>query len=56
MKGYPGICKDCTHEKKLTVEAPCYGCICNEDLALHKPLEETEYACFTPKKQMETEG
>lgn len=49
MKGYRGICRDCKHEHKMTVEAPCYNCISNEDLALHKPTEETEYAYFEPK-------
>ena len=51
MKGYRGICRDCKHEHKMTVEAPCYNCISNEDLALHKPTEETEYAYFEPKNE-----
>ena len=55
MKGYKGICKDCKHEKKMTVEVPCYNCISNVDLALHKPLEETEYACFEQKEPVEPE-
>lgn len=49
MEGYPGICRDCVYEKKLTVEAPCYGCISNEDLALHKPDSETKHAYFKAK-------
>ena len=49
MLGYRGICRDCKHSNKLTVEAPCYGCIGNMDLALHKPDEETQYAYFEQK-------
>lgn len=59
MKGYTYIrkdgqivdappCRACKYYKKMTVEAPCYGCIDPCDLALHKPNRETEFACFEP--------
>ena len=51
MKGFPGICRQCKYKNKMTVEVPCYNCISNIDLALHKPDEETEYACFEPAKE-----
>lgn len=55
MKGYRGICKDCQFYEKLVVEAPCYNCISNVDLALHKPIEETEYAYFKPIREQEVQ-
>lgn len=41
-------CAKCKHKGKTTVEAPCYNCISNMDLALHKPNYETEFASFEP--------
>ena len=42
-------CSKCKHEKKMTVEWPCYSCISFEDLALHKPNYETEFVNFEVK-------
>lgn len=39
-------CATYKHKKKMTVEAPCYSCIDNVDLALHKPNCETEFANY----------
>ena len=39
-------CAKCKHRDKMTVESPCYSCIDNVDLALHKPNCETEFANF----------
>lgn len=44
-------CRKCKYEHKLTVEAPCYSCIDNVDLALHKPNYETEFANFEPEEE-----
>lgn len=53
-KGYDrSPCGTCKHKNKLTVEAPCYFCIDNVDLALHKPNHETE---FTNYEGVELEG
>lgn len=53
MKGYIDSfgrdcspCKTCKHYQKMTVESPCYSCIDNVDLALHKPNCETEFANY----------
>lgn len=53
MKGYidkngydRSPCSTCRHKNKMTVEAPCYSCIDNVDLALHKPNFETEFANY----------
>lgn len=56
MKGFPGICQMCKYKNKMTVEVPCWNCISNEDLALHKPDEETEYACFEPAQEAQNEA
>lgn len=39
-------CINCKYKKRLTVESPCYSCIDEVDLALHKPNSETEFANF----------
>lgn len=39
-------CNTCKHKNKMVVEAPCYSCIDNVDLALHKPNCETEFANY----------
>lgn len=39
-------CKTCKHKNKLTVEAPCYSCISNEELALHKPNSEIKFVNY----------
>ena len=39
-------CDTCKHKNKMVVEAPCYSCIDNVDLALHKPNCETEFANY----------
>lgn len=36
-------CKTCKYKSRMTVESPCYTCISNIDLALHKPNAETEF-------------
>lgn len=41
-------CLFCKHRDKMTVSEPCYSCIDNTDIALHKPNAETEYASFEP--------
>lgn len=54
MKGYLKDGKDlppcgtCKHKGRMTVEAPCYGCIDTVDLALHKPNYETEFSNYEP--------
>lgn len=59
MKGYIvngkdcAPCRTCKHFKKMTVEAPCYSCIDNVDLALHKPNHETEFANYEQNKEGE---
>lgn len=50
MKGYEGICRDCIYGDKLMVESPCYFCISNEDIALHKPNSEIDFADFKPRE------
>lgn len=39
-------CVTCKHRNKTTVQEPCYSCIDNIDLALHKPNHETEFAHY----------
>ena len=39
-------CGTCKYKNKMTVESPCYNCIDNVDLALHKPNHETEFANY----------
>ena len=56
MKGFPGICKKCKHRNTLTVQEPCWSCISNEDLSLHKPDEETEYAGFEAAGEPQNEA
>ena len=53
MKGYidefgydRSPCSKCKHKDKLTVEYPCYSCIDNIDLAMHKPNSETEFVNY----------
>ena len=53
MKGYTDEngydrppCNTCKYKNKMTVEAPCYSCIDNVDLALHKPNCEIEFANY----------
>ena len=41
-------CLFCKNRDKMTVSAPCYNCIDNADIALHKPNVKTEYANFEP--------
>lgn len=43
-------CESCKYKDKMTVEAPCYGCIDTVDLALHKPNYETEFANYEPEE------
>lgn len=38
-----GTCKYKKHKNKMTVESPCYDCVDNIDLALHKPNAEIEF-------------
>lgn len=49
MKGYPGICRDCIYGEKQFYDAPCFWCMDNEDIALHRPNTEMEFTHFTPK-------
>ena len=53
MKGYTDEkgrdmppCNTCKYKDRMTVESPCYSCIDNVDLALHKPNAETEFANY----------
>lgn len=53
MKGYTDEkvrdmppCYTCKYKDRMTVESPCYSCIDNIDLALHKPNAETEFANY----------
>lgn len=39
-------CAKCKHKDERTVVSPCYSCIDNVDLALHKPNCETEFTNF----------
>lgn len=39
-------CAKCKHKNKMVVESPCYSCIDNVDLALHKPNSETEFVNY----------
>lgn len=39
-------CVTCKHRNKITVQEPCYSCIDNIDLALHKPNHETEFTHY----------
>ena len=39
-------CAKCKHKDKMNLESPCYSCIDNVDLALHKPNCETEFAKY----------
>ena len=58
MKGYKYLfqgkeidmspCFFCKHRQKMTFETPCYDCISNMDLALHKPNSETHFVSFIP--------
>ena len=55
MKGYTDEqgrdrppCATCKHKNKMTVEAPCYSCISNVDLALHKPNSESNFFYYSP--------
>lgn len=43
-------CSSCKHKDKMTVEAPCYNCIDEVDLALHKPNHQTNFANYEPYK------
>lgn len=58
MKGYIDnegydrpACVTCKYKHKLTVEAPCYDCINNVDLALHKPNYETNFANYEKEEK-----
>ena len=44
-------CVTCKNKHKLTVEAPCYDCIDNVDLALHKPNYETNFANYEKEEK-----
>ena len=62
MKGYIDqygydrpACVTCKHRKRMTVEAPCYSCIDNIDLALHKPNAETEFINYEAEESEDTE-
>lgn len=48
-----GICK---YRNKMTVEAPCYSCIDNVYLALHKPNSETEFVNYEADHPTEKDG
>lgn len=54
MKGYTYHGKDCSpcffckHRDEFTVEASCYSCLDNEDIALHKPNYKCDFANFEP--------
>lgn len=39
-------CVKCKHKGERTVGSPCYSCIDNVDLALHKPNCKTEFTNF----------
>ena len=39
-------CGTCKYKNKMTVESPCYNCISDVDLALHKPNADTEFANY----------
>ena len=63
MKGYidengydRSPCGTCKHKSKMTVEAPCYSCIDNVDLALHKPNHETEFVHYEADHPTEKGG
>ena len=63
MKGFideKGIdrspCGICKHRNKMTVEEPCYSCIDNVDLALHKPNHETEFVHYEADHPTEKGG
>lgn len=52
MKGYTGICRNCKHDGKMTVDSPCYNCMDELDISFHKPDYNTEYANYEPKKEI----
>lgn len=63
MKGYiddkgndRSPCGTCKHRNKMTVQEPCYSCIDNVDLALHKPNHETEFVHYKADHQTEKGG
>ena len=39
-------CKTCKHKNKLTFEVPCYSCIKNDELPLHKPNSEIKFVNY----------
>ena len=45
-------CGTCKYKGKMVVEAPCYNCIDNVDLALHKPNNETEFFNYEQEVQV----
>ena len=53
---------DCTpcvtykHRNKITVQEPCYSCIDNIDLALHKPNHEIEFVHYESEHLTEKGG
>lgn len=53
MKTTGSPCKQCKWEDKLTVEAPCYTCISNEDITLAhiNPNYPVDFANFEPKEE-----
>lgn len=63
MKGYidekgndRSPCGTCKHRNKMTVQEPCYSCIDNVDLALHKPNRETEFVHYEADHPTEKGG
>ena len=48
-------CATCKHRNKMTVEAPCYSCIDNVDLALHKSNAETEFGNYEAEERSKNE-
>ena len=49
-------CGTCKYRNKMTVEAPCYSCINNVDLASHKPNSETEFAHYEADHSIGKDG
>ena len=44
-------CKMCKYKNKMTVEEPCWSCIDNIELAVHKPA--VDFTHFTPIEENE---
>ena len=49
-------CGTCKYRDRMTVLSPCYGCISNLDLALHKPNNETDFLSYEKEEKNGTDN